>query len=80
MGGTDAVSQLAKKPGLDSGAYSAHLKHVLGLDDRGDTYVNLDVPSVDSTDGSRSIYPLPVIPHTSNSIMKLWSPVGWLLS
>ena len=62
MGGT--VARLAKRPGLPSGHYNDHVKHLLGLNRGCDVLDVLSVPSSDAGDGSRIKYQLPVIhPH-----------------
>ena len=61
-GMTGAVAEMARKPGLATGKYNAHMKKVLGLYDNEEKFMKLDLPCSDSSDGSRTTVPLPVLP------------------
>ena len=58
------VADLAKPPGLHTSHYNRHMKNVLGLNDREGTLDTIRMPSSSAIDGSRVMFPLPVLhPH-----------------
>ena len=62
IGGTGPIAALAKRPGLPTGHYNDHVKHILGTKGQDETFEDLELPCSDSGDGSRISYKLAVIP------------------
>ena len=58
LGGS--VAELAKRPGLDSGKYSDHVKKVTGFNADPEMYEYLQAPGRDKRDGSRTLLKIPV--------------------